>query len=120
MKIIWEVIQMKKKMSSIGILGVFFGIFMNRILTARYGNNGSIILASIALTIVVISMLILVAMKKYMVALLSLFMVLPGIIMLIGIIIDNLYLGGIGLILLFVGIPIMIKIIPKLKEKNHF
>ena len=98
---------MKKKMSSIGILGVFFGIFMNRILTARYGNNGSIILASIALTIVVISMLFIVAMKKYMVALLSLFMVLPGIIMLIGIIIDNLYLDKHIIIFIYIHLKLL-------------
>ncbi len=96
-------------------MGVFFGIVMNRILTARYGNSGSIILASVALTLVVISMIII--MKKFLEALILLPIVLPGIIMFIGIFIDNLYVGGVGLISLMIALPIMIKVTPKLKDK---
>ncbi|WP_346894017.1 hypothetical protein [Clostridium sp. UBA871] len=88
---------------------------MNRILTARYGNSGSIILASVALTLVVISMIII--MKKFLEALILLPIVLPGIIMFIGIFIDNLYVGGVGLISLMIALPIMIKVTPKLKDK---
>ncbi|MEG0307607.1 MAG: hypothetical protein RR636_06670 [Clostridium sp.] len=111
---------MKDKMSYIGILGVFFGFCMNKILTSMYGNNGSSILASIALTIIVVCMIIIICMKKYVVALLLLFMVLPSIVTFIGLIMDNIYVMIIGFISLFIGIPIMIKIIPKLKDKYHF
>lgn len=108
---------MKDKVKYVGIMGVFFGIVMNRILTARYGNSGSIILASVALTLVVISMIIIIIMKKFLEALILLPIVLPGIIMFIGIFIDNLYLGGVGLISLIIALPIMIKVTPKLKDK---
>lgn len=108
-------ICIKDKVKYVGIMGVFFGIVMNRILTARYGNSGSIILASVALTLVVISMIII--MKKFLEALILLPIVLPGIIMFIGIFIDNLYVGGVGLISLMIALPIMIKVTPKLKDK---
>ncbi len=108
---------MKDKVKYVGIMGVFFGIVMNRILTARYGNSGSIILASVALTLVVISMIIIIIMKKFLEALILLPIVLPGIIMFIGIFIDNLYVGGVGLISLMIALPIMIKVTPKLKDK---
>ncbi len=108
---------MKDKVKYVGIMGVFFGIVMNRILTARYGNSGSIILASVALTLVVISMSIIIIMKKFLEALILLPIVLPGIIMFIGIFIDNLYVGGVGLISLMIALPIMIKVTPKLKDK---
>ncbi|WP_346938624.1 hypothetical protein [uncultured Clostridium sp.] len=110
-------INIKKKINIICVLGVFSGIFMNRFLTTRYGNSGSIILASVALTLVVISMIIIIIMKKFLEALILLPIVLPGIIMFIGIFIDNLYVGGVGLISLMIAIPIMIKITPKLKDK---
>jgi len=108
---------LKDKVKYVGIMGVFFGIVMNRILTARYGNSGSIILASVALTLVVISMIIIIIMKKFLEALILLPIVLPGIIMFIGIFIDNLYVGGVGLISLMIALPIMIKVTPKLKDK---
>lgn len=108
---------MKDKVKYVGIMGVFFGIVMNRILTAIYGNSGSIILASVALTLVVISMIIIIIMKKFLEALILLPIVLPGIIMFIGIFIDNLYVGGVGLISLMIALPIMIKVTPKLKDK---
>ncbi|WP_346876382.1 hypothetical protein [Clostridium sp. UBA5712] len=108
---------MKDKVKYVGIMGVFFGIVINRILTARYGNSGSIILASVALTLVVISMIIIIIMKKFLEALILLPIVLPGIIMFIGIFIDNLYVGGVGLISLMIALPIMIKVTPKLKDK---
>jgi len=111
------VICIKDKVKYVGIMGVFFGIVMNRILTARYGNSGSIILASVALTLVVISMIIIIIMKKFLEALILLPIVLPGIIMFIGIFIDNLYVGGVGLISLMIALPIMIKVTPKLKDK---
>jgi len=111
------VICLKDKVKYVGIMGVFFGIVMNRILTARYGNSGSIILASVALTLVVISMSIIIIMKKFLEALILLPIVLPGIIMFIGIFIDNLYVGGVGLISLMIALPIMIKVTPKLKDK---
>ncbi|GEM_PF-498212 len=111
-------ICIKDKVKYVGIMGVFFGIVMNRILTARYGNSGSIILASVALTLVVISMIIIIIiMKKFLEALILLPIVLPGIIMFIGIFIDNLYVGGVGLISLMIALPIMIKVTPKLKDK---
>lgn len=110
-------ICLKDKVKYVGIMGVFFGIVMNRILTARYGNSGSIILASVALTLVVISMIIIIIMKKFLEALILLPIVLPGIIMFIGIFIDNLYVGGVGLISLMIALPIMIKVTPKLKDK---
>ncbi|WP_346848694.1 hypothetical protein [uncultured Clostridium sp.] len=111
---------MKDKMKYVGVIGVFLGIVMSKILRDRYGDSGSVILASIAFTIIVISVISLVIMKKYRILLLALFIVLPSIVMFIGIVIDNLYVGGVGLISLMIGLPIMIKIIPKLKDKYHF
>lgn len=108
---------MENKMKYVGIIGVFFGIVMNRILTARYGNSGSSILASVALALVLISMITLIIMKKVLELLILLPVVLPGIVMFIGIFIDNLYVGGVGFVLLMVALPIMIKITPKLKDK---
>lgn len=58
-------------------------------------------------------------MKKYIIVLLVSFMVLPGIVMFIGIFIDNLYVGGAGFVLLMIALPIMIKITPKLKDKHR-
>ena len=108
---------MRDKMKYIGIVGVVFGFVMSKILRVRYGDSGSVILASVAFTIIVISVISLVIMKKYIIVLLTLFMVLPCIVMLIGIFTDNLYAGGVGLISLIIAIPIMIKITPKLKDK---
>lgn len=90
---------------------------MNRILTVRYGNSGSSILASIAFSLLLISMMTLIIMKKVLELLILLPVVLPGIVMFIGIFIDNLYVGGVGFVLLMVALPIMIKITPKLKDK---
>jgi len=64
---------MKDKMKYVGIVGVFIGIVMSRILTARYGDIGRVILASIAVIILVISIITILIMKKYKEALLLLF-----------------------------------------------
>ena len=111
---------MKDKMKYIGIVGVLIGFIMSRILTSRYGNDGRVILASIAFIVLVISFIIIIVMKKYKLALLLLFIVFPCIVVFLGIIVDNVYIVGVGLILISIAIPIMIKIIPKLKDKYHF
>jgi len=108
---------MKDKMKYIGIVGVFIGFIMSRILTSRYGNDGRVILASIAFIIIVISVISLVIMKKYIIVLLALSIVFPCIVVFLGIIVDNVYIVGVGLILISIAIPIMIKIIPRVKDK---
>ena len=112
-------INIEKKMSTISILGVFLGIFMNRVLTAKYGNSGIIMIASLGLIVTVVPIICLVIKKKYKQTLLLLFMGLPSIVMGIGICMDNMYLMGGGFISLFIAIPIMVKIEPKLNNKNH-
>ena len=112
-------INIEKKMNIISILGVFLGIFTNRVLIAKYGNSGSVMIASIALIAIVVPIIYLVIKKKYKQTLVLLFMVLPGIVMWIGIYMDNMYLMGGGFISLFITIPIMVKIEPKLNNKNH-
>lgn len=110
---------MENKMKYIGIVGVIVGSVMSKILRERYGNSGSSILASVALALVLISMITLIIMKKVLELLILLPVVLPGIVMFIGIFIDNLYVGGVGFVLLMVALPIMIKITPKLKDKHR-
>lgn len=109
---------MKNKVSNVGVLGVLFGIFMNRILVSKYGDTGSVMLASVALTIFLISFICLIIMKKYVAALVFLPVVLPTIAMFVGIIIDNIFIMFGGLLLLIVGLLIMIKITPKVIEKQ--
>lgn len=109
---------MKNKVSNVGILGVLFGVFMNRILVSKYGDMGSVMLASVALTIMLIAFLGIIFMKKYVAALVFLPVVVPGTVMFVGIIIDNWIMMIGGLLLLMVGLLIMIKILPKLIEKQ--
>lgn len=110
---------MKKKMTSIGIIAVLLGIFISRILTARYGNNGRVIVASIALGISVCALLFIALKKMYTEAIVLLFLVLPAVVVFVGICKDNIFITAAGLLLVCIVIPIIIKIAPRyLKRKN--
>ena len=73
-------------------------------------------MSSAALSISLLALAGIVYKKKYLAALGSLSMVLPLVLMTLGIYLDNIYLAALGLVLMFVLIPIMIKILPKYKK----
>lgn len=104
---------MQKKMTILGVIAVLLGIYISRILTNRYGNDGRVIIASIALGISILALLIMVLKKKYIEAIAVLSMILPGIMIFIGIYKDSILLTAAGLLLVFITIPIMIKVLPK-------
>lgn len=107
---------MKKYMPFLGTIGVLLTIRFSRVMVGKYGENARIIIMVVALLISLLALVGIVYKKKYLAALGSLSMVLPLVVMTIGIYLDNIYLGALGLGLMFALISIMIKILPKYKK----
>lgn len=109
---------MKKNLKYFGMLATLFGIGLNKFLVNRYGKNSSVVMITVLTAIAILALAYLVYEEYYIEVIACLSFVLPLILMVISMYIDNLYLGLIGLILLFVLIPIMIKIYPKYKNSS--
>lgn len=106
----------KNKLMLIGVLGVLFGRILNRVVYRYMGDKGSNIAFAISLAIVFSAILILVVMKYYMAAIMSSIGSIPLIVGGIGLYLNNMDLVGLGILLIFIIFPILIKVIPKLKK----
>lgn len=95
----------------IGILGVLFGRILNRVLSSYFGDKGSNIAFAIAGAIVFGAILILIAMKYYMAAILSVIGSIPLIVSGIGLYLNNMDMVGLGILLIFIIYPITVKVI---------
>jgi ABC-type multidrug transport system permease subunit len=106
----------KKNIPKIGASVGLFGVLMSRALSEKYGNNIRIMILGIAVLICITSILFVFCMKDYVLALLLLAMITPLIIAFIGLCLDNIYIGGVGIALIFIIMPIIIKIVPKYRK----
>jgi len=103
-------------MPKIGAAVGLFNILIIRALSEKYGNDIRIMIGGISVIIGISIILFMLCMKEYVVALILLAMMLPGIIAVIGVWLDNIYIMGSGIVLLFIIGPILIKIIPKYRK----
>lgn len=109
---------MNNKLKLIGILAVFIGIGLSRVVEAHYGSNSKVTIVAILVIISLILVLYLISIKKYLAAIIMASMALPLIVSLIGMYLKNLYLifGGIGSV--FILIPLTIKLISKFSNND--
>jgi len=106
----------KKNIPKIGASVGLFGVLMSRALSEKYGNDIRIMISGIAVLICIISILFVFCMKYYALALMLLAMMTPLILGFIGLYLDKSYLMDIGIISIFIIIPIIVKIAPKYKK----
>lgn len=106
---------MKKIMPALGGIFTLMSIIFTRYIVSKYGENSRIIIMAVSVGISIISFIGIVYSKKYLAALWVLLMLIPLVVMTIGIYLDNIYISSIGFLLIFILIPIMIKI-TKIKE----
>lgn len=111
---------MQKKMTIIGIILIFISMRISSALTAQYGNNARVIFASVALSVSLLALIFIIYKKKYLEAVAVLFMILPGFVIFIGIYTNNIYVTACGLLLIFIIIPIIIKVFPKYLKKDRY
>ena len=102
---------MRKNSKFIGGILVLLTILFTRIMVSKYGEKSRVIIITLALLISIIGLIGIIYTKKYMIALGAFMMILPLVVMTIGIYLNNLYISGIGFLLIFILIPIMIKVI---------
>lgn len=107
--------KIKYWMGYIGILGVLAGRILNRVLTNHFGDNASNLVVAVCFAIVLCVILLLIATAHYIEAIALLVMLIPPIITAIGLFLDNMDLVGLGILLVFIIYPILIKVIPKFK-----
>jgi hypothetical protein len=107
---------MKKNTTYLGVFGVFIGIVLSRFAVAKYGGSARAIIMIAVMAISILCLLGIIYSKKYLAALGTLSMIVPLAIMTIGIYLNNMYLGAFGFGLIFILVPIMIRIISKKKE----
>jgi len=106
----------KKDIPKMGALIGLFSILIIRALSEKYGNNARIMIGGILVIIGIGMILFVLCMKKYSLALLLLGVMLPSIIAFIGVLLDNIYIAGVGIVLIFIIMPIIAKIAPKYKK----
>ncbi|MBZ9688506.1 hypothetical protein G9F72_019440 [Clostridium estertheticum] len=104
---------MKKNIRFLGAFIVLLTISFSKFMVGKYGEIARVIIMVAALSISILGLVGIIYKKKYLAALGALSMVIPLVVMTIGIYFDNMYLDALGFGLLFVLIPIMIKIISK-------
>ncbi|ERK30591.1 hypothetical protein [Clostridium intestinale] len=102
---------MRKNSALLGALLVLVSILFTRLMVNKYGEASRLIIITVALIISIIGLLGIIYTKNHRIILGAFMMILPLIVMTIGIYIDNLYVSGIGLLLIFILIPIMIKML---------
>jgi len=81
----------KKDTLKIGASVGLFSLLIIRALSEKYGNNARIMIGGISVIIGICIILFILCMKKYVLALLSLGVMLLGIIGFIGMLLDNIY-----------------------------
>ncbi len=106
----------KKNTLKIGASVGLFSVLISRVLSERYGNDARIMIGGISVIIGIGIILFMLCMKEYVIALLLLGIMLPGIIAVIGVWLENGYIVATGVILIFIIMPIIIKIAPKYRK----
>lgn len=101
---------------AIGIFGVLLGRILNRILISYFGNNASNIVVAISIAVVFCVILLSVVMAHYFTAIMLFIMAIPLSVSGIGLHLNNMDLVGLGILLIFIIFPILIKVIPKLRR----
>lgn len=104
-------INLKKIMPFIGGSAVLITILFTRYMISNYGEVSRVIIATVALIISAIALIGIIYTKKYLAAFGAFIMLIPGVVITIGIYVDNLYICAVGLLLVFILIPIMLKIL---------
>lgn len=108
--------KVKYWLGVIGIFGVLIGRVLNRVLTTYVGSNASNIVVAASITIVFCVILLSVVMSHYFTAIMLFIMAIPLIISGIGLYLNNMDLVGLGILLIFIIYPILIKVIPKFRR----
>lgn len=103
-------------LGAIGVLGVLLGRVLNRVLTTYVGSNASNIVVAASIAIVFCVILLSVVMSQYFIAIMLFIMAIPLSVSGIGLYLNNMDLVGLGILLIFIIFPILIKVIPKLKR----
>lgn len=103
-------------LGAIGVFGVLLGRILNRVLTTYVGSNASSIVVATAITIVFCVILLSVVMSHYFIAIMLFIMAIPLSVSGIGLYLNNMDLVGLGILLIFIIFPILIKVILKLKR----
>lgn len=106
----------KKNTLKIGASVGLFSVLISRVLSERYGNDARIMISGIAVTIGIVIVSFLFFMKQYVTGVILAIMFLPVVIGFIGLYLDKSYLVNIGIILIFIIMPIIIKIAPKYRK----
>lgn len=108
--------HMKDMLSLIGVVAVFFGFWLSEKVVGQYGENGRTIILAICVVCECIFTLILIIMKKYLVAFVIACLTASLLIMFIGMYLDNIIIIIIGLVILLVLIPVMTKVLNRFKK----
>lgn len=109
--------SMKKYMPYLGGFGALLSIQFSRFMVGKYGENVRVTIMIAGLAIAILIFAGIVYKKKYLAALGALSMLLPLAVMTIGMYLDNMYLASFGFALLFILIPIMLKVLAKYTKK---
>ncbi|MDT8718422.1 hypothetical protein IAI10_17280 [Clostridium sp. 19966] len=108
---------MEKILRIVSIIGVFLGIAVDKVLINKYGVNASTIMVGALIIILLILITALIFLKYFLAALGLLILGTPLIISFIGMYLDNLILMMIGVALMVVVVPVMKKVLLRLKNK---
>lgn len=109
---------MKNYIKYIGIIAVLFGIYSSKFIVAKHGEDSRSLIVYGALFISLLGLAGIIYTKKYFAAIACISMIIPLIVITIGTYLNNPNLSGIGLILLFILIPIMIKTLSKYENDS--
>ena len=108
---------MKNKIITFSVIMIFLGMILSRVLVKKFGENIRAIIMIIMLAFLLFILVIIILQKKYFVALKYCSIIIPLTLMTIGVCVNNEYVGIIGFMLLFILIPIMIKISSRYNSK---
>lgn len=108
----------KYSLSSIGVLGVLFGRFLNRELTHYIGNSASNLVVTICITVIFCVILISIIMKQYITAIGLLVGSIPLIVAGVGLYLNNMDLLGLGILLIFIIFTIMMIVTKRFKNNS--
>lgn len=109
---------MKNKMKYLGTIGVFVGMAVSKVLGNYFGLNGKIVVAFTTLVIVSFALVYLVIKKYYLASLIMFIMILPLIMCVIGMYLNNEYLAGGGIALFIIILPLLIKLIKNIERSE--
>lgn len=107
-----------KKVSSLGSVGVLLGLVISRFTVIKYGVNARSIILFTILTVCMLCEILLIIRREYIIAVCSLSMIIPLVLITIGVYLDNVIVDFIGIGLIFILIPLMIKFLKRYKNNS--